>query len=78
MYPKMERKLSESQKIERTRAEALFKKEKQMREGARAMANTKRREKRPGRRQLGSVHYDLREMLLNRPKFRVLRKPVRA
>jgi hypothetical protein len=31
--------------------------------------NTRRRNKRSGRRQLGFVRYDLREMMLNRPEL---------
>ena len=42
MYsPKSESKLREDQNIERVRAEALFKKEEQMREGSNAMAEYK-------------------------------------
>ena len=59
--------MSQDQNIQRVRAEALFKKEEQMREGANAMAE--RRNKRPGRRQLGFVRYEVREMLLKRPEL---------
>ena len=62
-------------KIERARAEALFKKkEEQMRQGAKAMAEYKAEQQAVQEKTLSFVHYGLRAMLLHESPPVIVRK----